>query len=85
MDKTVDFFGQADKQTEFGDIANFTLDLGTSWIGRAVFFPRIAAALLETKLDPTLRTIDVKNHNFNLLAGRYDLARMNVFLGPTHF
>ena len=83
--ETVDLLGQPDKQAKLGDVANLALDLGTGRIGGAVLFPRVAAALLETKRDAALAEVDIENHHFHLLAGRDDLARMDVLLGPAHF
>merc|ERR1712023_446639 len=83
--ETVDLLGQPDKQAKLGDVANLALDLSTGRIGGAVLFPRVAAALLETKRDAALAEVDIENHHFHLLAGRDDLARMDVLLGPAHF
>ena len=40
--------------------------------------------MLETKADAPLVGIDIEHHDFHFLAGRNDLAGMDVFLSPTH-
>ena len=83
--QTIDLVGQTHKQTKFGDVADFAFDLGSGRVGRAVLFPRVAAALLETKRDAALAEVDIEDHHLDLLRGRDDLARMNVLLRPAHF
>ena len=44
----------------------------------------IVQALLEPKAHAALLGIDIEHHHLDLLAGRDDLARMHVLLGPAH-
>ena len=41
-------------------------------------------ALLEAERDAALVRIDLEHHHLDLLAGRDDLAGMDVLLGPAH-
>ncbi len=44
----------------------------------------LAHGLLEAEADAALLRIDVEHHHLDLLAGRDDLAGMDVLLGPAH-
>jgi hypothetical protein len=41
--------------------------------------------LLEAELMRRLEAVDVQHHDLDFLAGRDDLAGMDVLLGPAHF
>ena len=47
--------------------------------------PRVLQRLLEAKRDAALGGVDLEHLNLDLLAGRDDLAGMDVLLGPRHF
>ena len=46
--------------------------------------PRVLLGLLQAERDAALVGIDLEHLNFHLLAGRDDLAGMDVLLGPAH-
>ena len=84
MGHTVDIARQAYEQAEFGDVLDLAFDFGTN---REFFhegFPRVITALLETEADAPFFGIGVQHHDFNFLASRNNLARVDVFLGPAH-
>ena len=74
-----------DEQTKFGLVLDLALDRGSDWIFLGEGFPRILQGLLETERDAALGGIDLEHLNLDFLAGRDDLARMDVLLGPGHF
>ncbi len=85
MDHAEYLAGQFYEQTKLGDILDLAVE---NRAFRIVFLercPRIVQALLETKADAPLVGIDIEHHDFDFLAGRNDLAGMNVLLGPAHF
>src|SRR5271166_2756841 len=47
--------------------------------------PWVLQGLLEAERDAPLGGVDLEHLNLDLLAGRDDLARMDVLLGPGHF
>src|SRR5580658_11519 len=47
--------------------------------------PWVLQRLLEAKRDAALGGVDLEHLNLDLLAGRDDLAGMDVLLGPRHF
>src|SRR6185369_625988 len=85
MDHAVDFAGQAYKQAELGDVANLALDRAADRVLFDERVPRVRHDLLEAEADPALLRIHVEHHDLDLLAGRDDLARVHVLLGPAHF
>src|SRR6185437_13747277 len=85
VDHAVDLAGQADEQAELGDVLDLALELGPGRIFLPEAFPGILHALFEAEGNAALRRIDIQHHHLDLLAGRDDLARMHVFLGPAHF
>ena len=85
MDHAVDFAAEADEQAKFGNVLDLAFDLAADRRGRQEAVPRIVHALFEAQRDPPFDRIDVEYHDLDLLAGRNDLARMDVFLGPAHF
>ena len=53
-------------------------------MGGFKIFPWIGGTLLEAKRDTAFYHIYIQHHYFDLLAGRYNLARVNIFLCPAH-
>src|SRR5207237_6848102 len=51
MDHAVDIAGQADEQTEFSDVADFTFQHGSGWILFSKCYPGIVNALFQTEAD----------------------------------
>ena len=47
--------------------------------------PRVALHLLEAERNPPFGAVDVEDHDVHFLAGRNDLAGMDVLLRPGHF
>ena len=84
MHHTVDLAGKANKEPKLGDVLDVAFDLAADSEVFLEGVPGIVAALLEAEADATLLLIDIKHHHLHLLRGRDDLARMDVFLGPTH-
>ena len=46
--------------------------------------PGIGLRLLEAEADPALLLVDLEHRHVDFLAGRDDLAGMDVLLGPAH-
>ena len=84
MHQAVDIAAQADENAKLGDVLDFALDLGAHRMAFGERIPRIADALFQAEADSTLLRIDVEDHDLDFLAGRNDLARVDVLLGPTH-
>ncbi len=76
--------GQADEQSELGDVADFALDLGADRVLVDELLPRVALHLLQAERDAALGGVHVQHHHVHLLAGGDDLARVHVLLGPGH-
>ena len=85
MDHSVHAAVQADEQAELGDIADGAFDLRAGWMGVGECNPGIFLDLFQAKRNSPLLWIDLKHLDFNLLAGRNNLAGMDIFLGPAHF
>src|SRR5579864_4091980 len=85
MDHAVDVAGQADEQAELGGVADLALDLAAGGMFLEEGFPRVGQGLLEAEADAPLLRVDIEHHDLDLLAGRDDLARVHVLLGPAHF
>ena len=84
VDHAVDAAGQADEQAELGDVLDIALDLGTGRVAFDEVVPGVRAALLQAQADAALLLVGVEHHDLDLLAGRDDLARVHVLLGPAH-
>ena len=67
VDHAVQLKGQADEQTEFGDVLNLALNFAADGVGCNELFPRIFHALFQPKADPTPFWIHVQHHHFDLL------------------
>ncbi len=80
----VDAAVQSDEQAELGDVLDLPLDHGIDREHFAEFLPRVVQALFQTKADAAFLRIDIQHHHLDLLAGRDNLARMHVLLGPAH-
>ena len=85
MGQAVDFTVQADKQTEFGNIFDFALNLGADREFGLKPFPRIGLALLEAQRDAPFLGIRIKYHDLDFLTGGNDLSGVHVLFGPAHF
>ena len=48
-------------------------------------FPRVLQRLLEAERDAALGAVDLEHLHLHFLAGRNDLAGVDVLLGPRHF
>src|SRR5216684_1305633 len=84
MDHAVDVAGQADEEAELGDVLDLALELAADRVFLDERAPRIGQGLLEAEADAPLLRIDIEHHDLDLLAGRDDLAGMDVLLGPRH-
>ena len=84
MDHPVDLAVEADEQAELGDVLDLAVDDRTHRVAFEELVPRVLAALLDAERDPALVGIDFQHHHLDLLAGRDDLARVDVLLGPAH-
>src|SRR5690606_10455295 len=84
VDHAVDVARQADEQAELGDVLDLALELRADRVALHEALPRVAHGLLDAEADATLVRIDVEHLDFDLLTGRYDLARVHVLLGPAH-
>ena len=81
----VDVVVEADKETEFRDVLDLSLDMRADRMSFGKHLPGIPLGLLETQGHAPLRAVDLEHHDVNFLRGRNDLARMDVLLGPAHF
>ena len=59
--------GEANEQTEFGDVFDFAFDFCALRVCFCKHFPWVAHGLLETKGNATLGAIDFQNHDFDFL------------------
>src|SRR3990172_4181497 len=84
MDHAVDAAIDADKQSEFSDVAYLALDDGTRRMIGSERDPGILLDLLQAKRDAALLGIDLEHLHFHLLARGNDLAGVDVLLGPAH-
>ena len=84
MRHAVDLAGQLDEQAELGDVLDLALDDRALRMGVGEDDPGVVQALLEAEAHAALLGIDIEHHHLDLLAGRDDLARMHVLLGPAH-
>ena len=84
MHHAVDAVVEADEQAELGDVADRAFDHGALRVGGEERFPRVVLGLLEAKRDAALVGIDLEHLHLDLLAGRDDLAGVDVLLGPAH-
>jgi len=75
---------EPDEQAERRDVADRTLDDGAFGVAGEEDIPGIVLGLLEAQGDAPLLGIDLEDLHVDLLAGRDDLAGMDVFLGPAH-
>ncbi|EGE57140.1 hypothetical protein RHECNPAF_470013 [Rhizobium etli CNPAF512] len=81
----VDIAVEADEQAEFGLVLDFAFDFSAGRMAAGECCPRVFQRLLEAERDTALGRIDFENDDFDFLAGRQDLAGVNVLLGPGHF
>ena len=84
MNHAIDVALQANEQTEFGDVFDFTFNLATLWVLFCEHFPWIALCLFQTQGNATLYAINFQNHHVNFLRSGYDFAWVYVFLSPRH-
>ena len=68
MHHAVDVAGQADEQTEFGDVADLALQHGARRMVLGECLPGILDALLQTEADAALVGIDFQHHHVDVLA-----------------
>ena len=85
MDHAVDVAVEADEQTEFGLVLDLAFDVGADRMLLGEGFPGVLQGLLEAERNAALGRIDFQHLHLDFLAGRDDLAGMDVLLGPRHF
>ena len=85
MHHAVDVAVEADEQAELGLVLDLALDGRADGMLLDERFPRVLQRLLEAERDAALGGIDLEHLNLDFLAGRDDLAGMDVLLGPRHF
>jgi hypothetical protein len=84
VDHAVDIAIEADEQAEFGRVLDFALDDGTDRVLLGEGFPRVVLRLLEAERCGACRC-RLRAPDVDFLAGRNDLAGVDVLLGPAHF
>src|SRR3546814_19814822 len=84
VNHAVDSAGQPDERAERGDVADFALELGSRRELVQELVPRIGLGLLEAERDAALLRNHVKDLDLYLLAGRHDVAGVDVLLGPAN-
>ena len=84
MDHPVDLAVEADEQAELGDVLHLAVDDRPHRMVFEELVPRVFAALLDSERNAALVGVDLQHHHLDLLAGRDDLAGMDVLLGPAH-
>src|SRR6185312_2462487 len=72
------------EQAELGGVAHLAVQHRADRMLLDKGFPRVRQGLLEAEADAPLLRVDIEHHDLDLLAGRDDLARMHVLLGPAH-
>src|SRR3984957_13295926 len=85
MDHAIDIRVQADEQPELGLVLDLALDARADRMPFRESLPWVLQRLLEAKRNAALGGVDLEHLNLDLLAGRDDLARVDVLLGPGHF
>ena len=85
MDHAIDIGVEADEQTELGLVLDLALDGRADRMLLREGLPRVLQRLLEAERDAALGRVDLEHLHLDLLAGRDDLAGVDVLLGPGHF
>ena len=85
MDHPVDIAVEADEEAELGLVLDLALDSRADRMLLGEGFPRVLQRLLEAKRNAALGGVDLEHLNLDFLAGRDDLAGVDVLLGPGHF
>ena len=85
MYQTVDVAFQANEDTEIGDRLDSTRDFVAFVVLSSESIPRVLLTLFDTQRNTTTLFVDIKNHNFDLVAQLNDLRRMHVLVRPIHF
>ena len=75
---------EPDEQAELGDVADRPLDHGPLRMLAEEHLPGVVLGLLEAEADAPLLRVDLEDLHLDLLAGRDDLAGVDVLLGPAH-
>src|SRR3546814_15256420 len=78
VNHAVDVAGQADEQAELGRILNFALDHRADGVCFGEGTPRVRLRLLEAQRNAALLAVDLEDDDLDLLAGRNDLAGVDV-------
>src|SRR5579883_3300154 len=84
MHHAVDIARKADEQPKFGNVADLALDHAAHRMLFGKGLPRVGERLFEPETDAPLLRVDIEHHDLDLLAGRDNLARMHILLGPAH-
>jgi hypothetical protein len=85
VDHAVDVARKADEQAELGGVLDFALDDRTDRVSLGKGAPGVRLGLLEAERDAALVAVDFENDDVDFLAGRNDLAGVDVLLDPRHF
>src|SRR3546814_3066983 len=85
VDHAVDVARQADEQTEFGRVLDLAFHDRADRMGVRKGAPGVRLGLLEAKRDAALVAVDFEDDDVDFLAGRDDLAGVDVLLDPRHF
>ena len=84
MHHAVDVAVEADEQAELGLVLDLALDRRTGGVLGGEGLPGVLQRLLEAQRNAALGGVDLEHLDLDLLAGRNDLAGMDVLLGPRH-
>src|SRR3546814_14073982 len=82
VNHAVDVAGQTDEQAEFGRVLDFALDDRADGVRFGKGAPGVRLGLLETERDAALVAVDLQHQDIDFLAGRNDLAGVDVLLDP---
>src|SRR3546814_3827440 len=74
----------SDLQTEFGRVLDFAFDDRADRVGVRKGAPGVRLGLLEAERNAALVAIDFEDDDVDFLAGRDDLAGVDVLLDPRH-
>ena len=85
VDHAIDVAVETNEQTEFGRVLDFAFDGRANRVNSAERFPRVRRSLLEAQRNAALFFVDFEHDDIDFLAGRNDLAGVDVLLGPAHF
>src|SRR5690625_5229646 len=84
MHQSINAAVQTHKDTEVGDGLDSTTHTVSTLMVHRKLLPWVRQALLHTQGNATALLINIEHHDLNLVIHRYNLAWIDVFVGPIH-